>query len=540
MRPRILLYNPPATYDIKNWQRPMPLNLLSISSLLNARDFEIIISQDLPDECEKIFLPYLDNAICLGISSMTGVQITHGLSLAKKIRAKKQGMAIVWGGYHPTAMPEQTLQNEFVDIIVNGYGEITFSELITRLANSQSYEDVMGISYKKNKEVITNPDRPMPDLNKLHGLDYHLFYMEKFFKDTNTRTLHYITSRGCPHQCGFCADSVIYKRKWNALSAERVVEELERLKKTYNYDSVRFYDSNLFVNEQRIIDICKGVIEKKLDFSWLKCNGDAFIFNKYSEDTFKLMHRAGISNILLGIESGYEPALSCVDKAADTTDNIETVKKLHKNGISIGFSFMFAFPYDIEKSKLDQEHKIELLATMKAISKFSDDFINGDYYLLFVFTPYPGVRLFPLYRKLGFLPPNYPGVRQIPREKKFMFVYPDSFQAWGRVNLDEISSCPWISTNSIKLHAHALRINWFLMHEVKRSIDLYFKNKFLRKYAEPLDVWATRTLKKRIERGLIKLPVLFRLIKLFFGIKKLVYKHGYKYFIKKAFARLKS
>ena len=206
MKPAILLYNPPATLDEKKWRRPLPLNMLSICSLLKQEDFKISITQEMPDGAYKKFITSLDNAFCLGISCMTGHQISHGLKLAEMIRAEKPDLPIIWGGYHPTANPEQTLQNEFVDIVVRGYGEITFSELIERLVNKQSYEDIEGISFQKDGVVVNTPDRPIPNLDDLPPLPYNLFDVEQFFRKCGTRNLYYISSRGCPHRCGFCAD----------------------------------------------------------------------------------------------------------------------------------------------------------------------------------------------------------------------------------------------------------------------------------------------------------------------------------------------
>ncbi|MHC4641848.1 MAG: B12-binding domain-containing radical SAM protein [Planctomycetota bacterium] len=513
MKPAILLYNPPATLDEKNWLRPLPLNLLSICSLIKQEDFNISIIQEMPDSAFNKFRVNLDNAICLGISCMTGLQISHGLKLAEMIRAEKPDLPVIWGGYHPTASPEQTLQNEFVDIVVRGYGEITFSELVERLANEQSYEDIEGISFKKDGVVVNTPDRPIPKLDDLPPLPYNLFDVEQFFRECGTRSLHYISSRGCPHQCGFCADYVIYKRKWNALSAERVLSELERLKKKYNYESVRFYDSNLFVNEKRIKRICEGVIEKELNFKWLKCNGDAFGLARYHSDTLGLMNKAGVSNILLGAESGYQPALECIRKTATVEDNLKAVKLLHEHNISIGFSFMFGFPYDMPRESLEKEHRMELIATMKTIAEFSNNYINGDYYLLFVFTPYPGVRLFPRYKELGYVPPN-------------------SFQGWGSVNLNEANSSPWVARRSLKQYSQCLKINWFFMHKLEAAIFRRSKRVLLRRYASFCCDLSRKILRKRISRGKLSLPLIFKLIYYYFIGKGFILKLVHRGFVK--------
>ena len=519
MKPSILLYNPPATADKIKWMRNVPLNLLSICSCLDEKEFDIFINQSFAKEALNKFKPHLDNAVCLGISCMTGIQISHGLALAEMIRAINPDLPVIWGGYHPTATPEQSLQNKFVDIVVRGYGEITFPKLVHCLANNQSYKDIPGISFKEDGKIISNPDGQTPNFDDLPSLPYHLVDVKKILKGSGTRLLHYVSSRGCPHRCGFCADRVIYKSKWNPLSAERVLSDLERLKKDYDYDAVRFFDSNLFVDEKRIRDICIGVIEKKLNFKWIRCNGDTYNLVKYSSETLQLMHKAGVFNILLGFESGYAPALRCISKAATPEQNLKVVKLLHEHNINIGFSLMFGFPYDLPVEELATEHQKELIATMKTVAQLSDLHIPGDYYLLFPFTPYPGVKLFSRYRELGYKPPN-------------------SLEGWTTTNLDESNSCVWISPSLLKQHHNCLNILWFFMHKLDRNIFMGSKKPLLRKYAKFCDELACKTLKKRIDRSRLSLPFILRVVMIYIKIRNALQTKGFKKVVSRVFLKI--
>lgn len=512
MKPRIFLYSPPAALDAQDWVQPMPLNLLSICSLIDEREFDLSVVQQFPEQALDEFRRYQDEIICVGISTMTGRQITNGLALAERIRELKS-IPFVWGGYHPTALPDQTLKNPLVDIVVRGYGEIAFGELTKRLAHDEEFDDIPNLSFKRNGEIIRNPEGPIPRLNDLPPLPYHLFNVEQFFRDTRERSLHYISSRGCPHQCGFCADVVIYKRRWNALSAERVIADLERLKQTYDYGTVRFYDSNLFANEERIRRICEGIIEKKLEFHWVKCNGDAFILSRYSDNTLRLMHEAGVSNMLLGLESGYAPALESIGKAANVSQNMQVVKRLHDHDISIGFSFMFGFPYDLPREKLDDEHKKELLATMTAIVEFSRHYVEGDYYLLFVFTPYPGVRLFERYERLGYRSPR-------------------AFEDWGPVSLNAAES-PWIAPLLLELYGECLKINWFFMRKPDRNIFWGKRNPWLRGYATFWGDVFRAVLRRRIERKRLRLPLVLEAVMNYYKIRALILTHGWRGLMKR-------
>jgi radical SAM superfamily enzyme YgiQ (UPF0313 family) len=519
MKPRIFLYNPPAVFDERDWVQPMPLNLLSVCSLIDQTEFDLSVVQEFSQQALEQFRRYRDQIVCVGISTMTGRQITNGLAVAREIR-KLTDVPLVWGGYHPAALPDETLQSGLVDVVIRGYGEVAFRDLATRVAQGREFGDVPSLSFKRNGEIVHNPEGPVPRLNDLPPLPYHLFDVDRFFRDTQERSLHYISSRGCPHQCGFCADLVIYRRRWNALSAERVIADLKRLKEAYDYDTVRFYDSNLFVNEERIRAICEGVIEHGLDFRWVKCNGDAFVLSQYSKETLRLMRRAGVSNMLLGVESGYAPALRCIGKAANVDQNTQVVERLHECDISIGFSFMFGFPYDLSGEDLVREHRDELLATMRAIVEFSGHYVEGDYYLLFIFTPYPGVRLFERYRKLGYEPPG-------------------SFEDWGPVNLDSTDS-PWVSPALLKLHGECLKINWFFMRKPDRKIFPGREHAWLRRYAAFWGDAFRRVLRRRIERNRLRLPVPLEIVLSYYKVKDVVQTHGWRGLAKRLRRKLAS
>ena len=95
--------------------------------------------------------------------------------------ARRQGdVPVVWGGIHPTLLPEQTLENENIDIVVQGEGEETFFELVQALEKGDPLSKVKGIWYKENGEIRNTEPRPFVDLNELPPLSYHLVDVEKY------------------------------------------------------------------------------------------------------------------------------------------------------------------------------------------------------------------------------------------------------------------------------------------------------------------------------------------------------------------------
>jgi radical SAM superfamily enzyme YgiQ (UPF0313 family) len=72
------------------------------------------------------------------------------------------------------------------------------------------------------------------------------------------RKLAYATSVGCPYACNYCTDMRVYKRRFNALEARRVVNEVTELVEKYRITEVAMLDSNLPVDWRRARDIARG------------------------------------------------------------------------------------------------------------------------------------------------------------------------------------------------------------------------------------------------------------------------------------------
>lgn len=88
---------------------------------------------------------------------------------------------LVWGGVHPTLLPEQTASNDFVDIVVRGEGELVIKDLANALAENRPLGDVAGITYSVNGAIRSNPDGKVMDLDAIPiALPYELLPMDKY------------------------------------------------------------------------------------------------------------------------------------------------------------------------------------------------------------------------------------------------------------------------------------------------------------------------------------------------------------------------
>lgn len=427
---KIILFNPkPNPFD---YFEGAPLSLLALSRFLDIEgcyDIKIISATPEYDYVQRI-LETVDNSICLGITCMTGYQIHDGLRAAKAVKQEYPNIPIVWGGWHPSILPNKTVSSPFVDIVVRGQGEITFTELVHKLENNLPLDDVTGITYKKNERIIENPDRPLEDINNFPPLPYHLLDVERIIRvsENGSRTIDYISSVGCPHGCTFCADFRINKGKWSGLKAERVVNDIDSLVKRYNINAVVIHDSNFFVDEQRIVRICKGVLEKEIRIKWGQPNGRTERLLRYHEDTWKLMKQSGFDQILVGAESGSQQVLDFICKAANVNDTIRLAEICKGHGIGFVLSLMLGFPNIHGFSQSIEE---EFSQTLLLIDKVRSTGVRLNICGWFPYTPYPGTVLYDLSIQSGFKEPM-------------------TFEEWSRFNLSG-SNTPWMSEKYAKL-----------------------------------------------------------------------------------------
>ena len=402
LRKKVTLFFPTPFPYFRPWSG-VPLSLLAISRVLDKEGYDIkIVSRFFSDNPEKEVLKHVEESICLGISAMTGFQIYDGLKIAGMVKKKFPQKPIVWGGWHPSILPEQTAGDANVDIVVNGQGDKTFPELVHALRTSKNIKDISGLTFRSGRKIINTQPRSLEDINNLPPLPYHLIDVEKCILGTEygKRTVSYISSYGCPHRCGFCVEQIVNKRRWVAMNAERVVEEWEYIAKKYHVDSIAVYDSNFFVDKQRVYDICRGLIKKKIKLKWGNANGRIPQLAKYEPEIWEVMKKSGCSMILTGAESGSQEVLDFIEKDMNVEEIDKFTKLCKKYHIKILYSFLVGLPWSKNpkenKNFIDQEYKstFTLINSLLKISK-------RNRFTYYIFLPYPGAPLFERAVNLG-------------------------------------------------------------------------------------------------------------------------------------------
>jgi anaerobic magnesium-protoporphyrin IX monomethyl ester cyclase len=385
---KVILFYPP--YD----GPPLgaPLCLLALASTLRAANFEVVMIDAAIEpnyltriECESV------DALCLGISVLTGPMISGAIEVASAVKSHSPWLPVIFGGWHPTLLPDETLSEPFVDMVVRGQGEITLVEVAQALADKQSLSDIAGLSWKKAGLRKHNVDRPVESLDALPIPAFDLTDFDAYEKLSGIRKLAYATSVGCPYACNYCTDMVVYKRRFNALSADRVVAELIDLVTRYRIEEVALLDSNFPVQLPRALEIARGIASSGIKFRWTFQASTDFLC-RMSEDDVRLLGQSGVSHMGFGTESTSDAVLKLMNKRHQRVDEMyETARKAQLGGIRVTFNLIFGYPGETEADRI---------ITFQTMSDIGHQFNNVSFSPN-IFTPYPGIPIWPQLRELG-------------------------------------------------------------------------------------------------------------------------------------------
>jgi radical SAM superfamily enzyme YgiQ (UPF0313 family) len=390
---KVVLFYPP--YD----GEPLgaPLCMLSLAAPLLAAGFEVcIVDAAIALEWEERILREVQDALCLGISLLTGPMIRGAMRIAKLVKQTKPGVPVIFGGWHPSLVPGQTLNERYVDAVVRGQGELTLLEIAERLADGKTFNDVAGVTSKPFGLTQHSPERRTALLDDLPMPAFHLTDFDAYERVCGIRKLAYATSVGCPYACNYCTDMVFYKRKFNALTAGRVISEVTDLVERYRIDEVAMLDSNLPVDWRRAVEIAQGFLDSKLRFNWTFQASTDFLC-RMSDDDLRTLGESGVSHMGFGTESTSADVLKLMNKRHQHLNEMyETARKAALGGIHVTFNLIFGYPGETEANRVE---------TLRTMSDIARQFWNVSFSPN-IFTAYPGIPIWPQLRELGMREPQ--------------------------------------------------------------------------------------------------------------------------------------
>lgn len=386
IRRKIVLYNPQAVFYT------MPLALLAVGSALDPARYEVcIVDGRLEHDPVAAVLAEVDGALCLGMTVLTGAPIRDALRVARAVKARYPQVPVIWGGWHPSLFPVETLEEPSVDFTVQGQGEETFAELVDRLAEGAAPAGgygVAGTAERIDGRAERHPARPMRDMNSLPAHRYELLPVERYFDLKDERQLDTISSTGCFFRCAFCADPFVFKRRWTGLEPPRIGEEIEALWHRYHFSDLAFQDETFFTYRERAVAVAEQFL-CRLGTGTSPAANRAFTWTatmradqgeRLGDEAMALCKRSGLRRVMIGVESGAQDMMEWMKKDISVDQVLASAALCVRHGIGAIFPFIVGFPGESEASVQAS------LALVKRLRGMSPHFETP----IFYFKPYPG------------------------------------------------------------------------------------------------------------------------------------------------------
>jgi radical SAM superfamily enzyme YgiQ (UPF0313 family) len=385
-----------------------PFGILYLADALEKAGFSVQLVHELGTEADIQALVQLVSAekpLFVGFSTLTGASLLPTAQASKAIK-ETAAIPVVWGGLHPTMLPEQTLMKEFIDIVVIGEGEQTIVELARALCEhglqGEELATIAGIAFKREGRVVLTEPRPfIEDLDDLqpawHFVEIGRYFCsgKHFYTDLGSqfwgeKIAAIFTSRGCPWRCGFCYNQFVNKRTFRAQSAQRVIRDIQDYRERYGITAIIFEDDCFFADKDRALEIIRHI-----DIPWT-CSIRANYLARWGEAFIAELSQHHCAELRIGAESGSQRVLDLMNKDI-TVDQIRAAARLcSSHGVNASLGFMVGFPGESWSDVL------QTLALMEELEQMGEGIaVVGPC----IFTPYPGTPIFERAIEYGFKPP---------------------------------------------------------------------------------------------------------------------------------------
>jgi anaerobic magnesium-protoporphyrin IX monomethyl ester cyclase len=327
----LFLQNYLLTYNIKSviidlyWQNPAEL-------------FEIIKNTNNP---------------IVGVTAQSH-SVLSALNIIRQIKeCNKNSLIVVGGNFFTNTHIDVMNRFKEIDVVVRGEGEITFYELVNAAQRNINFENIQGITYRNNNEIIENKSRESEKDIEKFALKYdQLPEISRFrkgiimrnFERENYRSYPVFIGRGCSRKCTFCEYNQF---SYRFRKIPDILQEIEYLIKNLDAKYLTFADPSFCERKNFVREFCEALIGKFPDIKWsCEARVDTPI------DLLVLMAKAGCINIDFGLESGSEKILKAINKNIDLIKTFEFVKACYSLGIRTHMFLMVSLPEETEENAM--------------------------------------------------------------------------------------------------------------------------------------------------------------------------------------------
>ena len=443
----VLLVNPPDfSFGKINTIRKVspPLGILYLGTYLVSQGIsvEIIDGMVQPDALSDENLSKI-SPMLVGITATTPT-IGSALKIAGRLKRLYGNVKTCLGGPHPTIFPNEIIDDEAVDYVICGEGEIKLYALVESLLDNK--KDLPAGIYASEKKGLLGRDDYIKDIDSLPFPDRGLIDIDRYDLSP-VNYLHkpstpVITSRGCPFKCTFCSRAV-HGNRVRYHSAEYVIDEIQYLVRTYGIRAIMFWDDTLTTSKRRVADICEKLIQSGIEISW-SC---AARVDSIDHELLSLMKKAGCWQISFGVETGTSRLLKSINKGISKKKIIHAFELCKSLNIKTRAFFILGLPTETQR---------ESIKTIEFAK-----FLNPTFAQFSLAVPYPGSQFFDEALAEGWKPPEW----------ELFNTYPDDHPVYTTVGRDP-DEMLLLQTKAIKSFYFRISYIWKRFFELDGLDDL--------------------------------------------------------------------
>lgn len=341
------------------------------------------------EACLKIATEFQPQMVVVYTSTPS---IYNDIAVAGDIKDVLQEAYIVLTGPHVSALPVESLTiDERIDAVARREYDMTLVDLASRLINRENIEQVFGITFRRDGEIISTPDRDfMEDLDSLPFVSAvykeHLTIENYFYAHCRYPTVSIFTSRGCYAKCNYCVyPEQMFGRRQRQRSPENIVEEFKYIERELPQVKEVLIDDDTFSFHQEHTKLfCELMIQNRIRIPWtVECRANL----KY--ETMVMMKKAGCRLIVVGFESGDDTILTNVNKGITIDRMRKCVEDAKRANIMLHSCFMAG-------------NRGETKGTLMKSLHFAKE-INADTCQFFPLMVYPGTEAYEWAKNSGYL-----------------------------------------------------------------------------------------------------------------------------------------
>ena len=324
----------------------------------------------------------------VGISCQFTPYVSESISTAAAVKDVSPEVPVVFGGAHASVLPKEVLKSPYVDYVVIGEGERTFTDLVEAISEGKSVSDLEGVGYVEDSGIRVNPLKTyISDIDRLSFPARNLLDTEEY-KIGQRKCTMLLTSRGCPQGCSYCSVATTMGTRFRTRSPQNVIAEMKSCVKDYDITAFDIEDDNFTLDLSRAEKILDLIIDEfgEQTIDLYAMNGLS-IFS-LTEDLLCKMKRAGFKHLDLALGSSSKDLNREMNRPADLSIAEAVLKQAARLGFPVNTYIILGIP----------GHRLEDMVSSILYLAEKDTFIGPS-----IFYPSPGTEVYQEMEKNGYV-----------------------------------------------------------------------------------------------------------------------------------------